>query len=53
MLPSLKTNKIINNNTKVYLSHIAPSLHKPDKETLEIAKAFGVNVAYDGLLMEV
>lgn len=53
MLPSLKTNNIINENTKVYLSHIAPSLHKPHDETVEIARAFGADVAYDGLSTEV
>ena len=53
MLPSLKTNSIINENTKVYLSHIAPSLHKPHDETVEIARAFGADVAYDGLSTEI
>ena len=53
MLPSLKTNKTINDNTKIVLSHIAPSLHKSHKETVEIAKKFGANVAFDGMKMEI
>ncbi len=53
MLPSLKTNHTINESTKIILSHIAPSLHKTHKETIEIAKVFGADVAYDGLCLEV
>lgn len=53
MLPSLKTNKIVSDETRVFLSHIAPSLHKSHSETVEIAKTFGAEVAYDGLLTEV
>lgn len=53
MLPLLKTNKIIDENTKIYLSHIAPSLHKPHEETEKIAQEFGAYVAYDGLALEI
>ncbi len=53
MLPSLKVNGTINENTKIILSHIAPSLHKPHKETEMIANSFGAEIAYDGLYMEV
>lgn len=53
MLPALKTNKIISEKTKVYLSHLAPSLHKTHNETEKIAEKFGAFVAYDGLAMEV
>ena len=49
MLPSLRTTHIINDNTRLYLSHLAHSLHKPHDETVEIAKGFGANVAFDGL----
>lgn len=52
MLPSLKNNHTINEKTKIVLSHIAPSLHKSHSETVEIAKGFGAEVAYDGLIME-
>ena len=31
------------------LTHLAPSLHKPYEETVEICKKDGINVAYDGL----
>lgn len=53
MLPSLKNNHTINDKTKIILSHIAPSLHKSHNETLETAKSFGADVAYDGLFLEV
>ena len=49
MLPSLRTVKAIREDTKIYLSHLAPSLHKPHAETVEIAKEFGARVAHDGL----
>lgn len=53
MLPSLKTNRTTNEKTRIILSHIAPSLHKSHRETVEIANVFGALVAYDGLIMEV
>ncbi len=49
MLPSLKTWGVITGTTEIFLSHLAPSLHKPHKETEEIVKADGLKVAYDGL----
>lgn len=51
MLPSLKTHNIISDKTRIFLSHIAPSLHKSHNETVEIAKSFGAEVAYDGLFL--
>jgi len=53
MLPSLRTVGIINDKTEIYLSHLAPSLHKPHDETVEIVGPMGVKVAYDGLCGEV
>ncbi len=53
MLPSLKVNGTINDETKVVLSHIAPSLHKSHNETKKIAREFGAEVAYDGEIIEV
>lgn len=53
MLPTLKINKIINENTKVYLSHIAPSLHNSHNEIEKTVEKFGVHVAYDGLTVEI
>jgi hypothetical protein len=41
--------KIVTDETQIFLSHLAPSLHKPHAETVEIAKEFGAQVAYDGL----
>ena len=49
MLPSLKTIKAIDDETKIFLSHLAPSLHKSHEETVLIAKEIGADVAYDGL----
>ena len=49
MLPSLRTFGVINEKTKVYFSHLAPSLHASHEETEKIAEEMGANVAYDGL----
>ena len=53
MLPSLETNRVISEKTRVFLSHIAPSLHKSHRKTVEIASEFGAEVAYDGLCLEI
>ena len=53
MLPSLKNWGVINDNSQVYISHIAPSLHKPHFETVEIMKTMGVKVAFDGLRIDI
>ncbi len=53
MLPSFRKVKIIDEDTKVYLTHLAPSLHKPHDETVEIVKPMGALVAYDGLEVEI
>ena len=53
LLPTLKTNKIISDKTKVFLSHIAPSLHKTHMEIAENVNVDGIDVAYDGLLVEI
>lgn len=53
MLPSLKTVGIVGENTRIYLSHIAPSLHKPHAEIAESIRTDGLEVAYDGLTIEV
>ncbi|MBQ3016620.1 MAG: MBL fold metallo-hydrolase [Clostridia bacterium] len=50
MLPSLKTIGAIDENTKIMISHLAPSLHKPHDETEKIIADFGT-VAYDGLAL--
>lgn len=52
MLPSFKTTKITKENTEIYLSHIAPSLHAPHAETEKIARDMGCILAYDGLIVE-
>ena len=52
MLPCLKNWGVIDENSKIFISHIAPSLHKPHFETVEIMKEMGANVAFDGLKIE-
>ena len=52
MLPSLKTWGAINDQTKVYLSHLAPRLHKSHDETVELVAKDGMLVAYDGLELD-
>lgn len=53
MQSSLQTWKTVNAHTKIYLSHIAPSLHKPHKETEKLIEADGLKLAYDGLRVKV
>ena len=53
MLPSFRKVKIVDDNTKVYITHLAPSLHKSHDETVEIMKVMGAEVAYDGLCVEI
>ena len=52
MLPSLKKWGTIAENSQVYVSHLAPSLHKSHDETVELLRDNGVLVAYDGLKLE-
>ena len=52
MMPSFKKVKIVNDETKVYITHLAPSLHKSHDETVKIMAEMGVEVAYDGLEVE-
>lgn len=52
MLPSLRTTGCIDEHTAIYLSHLAPSLHKSHEETVKIAEPIGVTVAYDGFKTE-
>lgn len=49
LIPSFKTYGIVRADTKIYLSHLAPSLHEPHLKTVEIVKPDGLQVAYDGL----
>jgi L-ascorbate metabolism protein UlaG (beta-lactamase superfamily) len=48
LLPSLRTIGAIDENTVIYLSHIAPSLHAPHAKIVETASGFGARVAFDG-----
>ena len=53
MLPSLRRWGTVAENTQVYVSHLAPSLHKTHDETVKIFQKDGVDVAYDGLQIEI
>ena len=53
LLPSLRGIGAIDEKTKVYFSHLAPSLHASHEKTVEIAREMGACVAYDGLKIEV
>ena len=53
MLPSLKTWKAVTESTKTYITHLAPSLHASHEQTVEIMQEMNVDVAYDGLKVEV
>jgi phosphoribosyl 1,2-cyclic phosphate phosphodiesterase len=49
MLPSLRAWGVIHDETRIYLSHIAPKLHVSHDETVELVAKDGLLVAYDGL----
>ena len=51
MLPSFRTVGIIDSHTLVYISHLAPSLHKPHEETVRICEKDGIRTAFDGLTL--
>ena len=53
MIPSLKRWGTVAENTQVYVTHLAPSLHKSHEETVEILQKDGIGVAYDGLILSV
>ena len=53
LLKSFATVGITGNNSLVYLSHLAPSLHKSHAETEIICEKFGAKVAYDGLALTI
>jgi len=53
MCRSLKKLNVYKKDAKLYLSHIAPSLHKSHAETVEKAKKSKFLVAYDGLVEEI
>ena len=49
LLPSMKKWGMIRDDTRIYLSHIAPKLHVSHDETVKIVAKDGMLVAYDGL----
>ena len=40
-------------SARVFITHIAPSLHKTHNETVELLRNDGIEVAYDGLELEI
>lgn len=53
LLKSFYTVGIAGENSEIYMSHLAPSLHKSHEETVQICAQFGAKVAYDGLTLTV
>ena len=53
MEKSFKVFGIVKEDTKMILSHIARTLHKPHAETEELVKNDGYIVAFDGMEMEI
>lgn len=49
MMPALRAAGITDDNTRVYATHLAPSLHKSHAETAEILRPLGISPAQDGL----
>ena len=49
MVPSLKKWGTFREDTRIYLSHLAPKLHAPHDEIVESVANDGLLVAYDGL----
>ncbi|MBO6157993.1 MAG: MBL fold metallo-hydrolase [Firmicutes bacterium] len=52
MIPSLKTVGIIDEHTRLWISHLARTLHASFDETEEICLKDGIHVAYDGCVLE-
>ena len=52
LMPSLKTIRAIDDETRLYITHLAPGLHESHEETERIVAEIGMKVAYDGLELE-
>ena len=53
LIPSLGTIEAIDGNTLVYATHLAPKLHATHDKTVELLSDSGINVAFDGLRLDV
>ena len=53
LLPSLRHSNIITAQPKVLLTHLAPSLHRPHAETVQLVEKDAMVVAYDGLTVNI
>lgn len=53
MLESFKNAGMVTPKTQIYGTHLAPCLHKPHAETVEICNPYGINIAYDGLQFKI
>ena len=52
MLASFRTQRVVAEEGVVCLSHIAPTLHTPHAELVEILKKDGMIAAFDGMVIE-
>jgi len=53
MLKSFDKFNVLGEKVRIFLSHIAPSLNKSHDETVELMKKDNIEVAYDGLEIEI
>lgn len=53
MIPSMKTVEMISDNTKIYMSHLAPSLHSPHEKIEQQVNDLEIKVAFDGLSVSI
>lgn len=53
MLPSFRKIGMIDGNTKIYVTHIAPSHHKPHDDLEKTMREMGAHAAYDGLELQI
>ena len=53
MLKSFVKFNIYKENARIFISHIAPSLHKSHQETVEKMAKDNIEVAYDGLSIDI
>ncbi len=53
MLKSFGEFNVYNENARILLSHIAPSLHISHDETVELMKKDNIEVAFDGMVVEI
>ena len=53
LLHALRHSRMVVPETNIVLTHLAPSLHRPHAETVQIVEKDGFVVAYDGLTIDI